>query len=138
MSDAYLARGKARAALETAQAAGVAHLVEVASGRAEANAPATLKEARDAFSEAEDHLTMLKQAEAAMLARVGELQKPFSLPEDKVKEAARAVLRSEINVQALFAGIKKLQDELVEKRLVLCALQEIKSVLPEEGNPHRD
>jgi hypothetical protein len=138
VSDAYGARGQAREAMETAQVAGVAHLVDVASGRAAAGtAPVTAKEARDAMAEAEDRLAMLKQAEAAMLARVGEMHKPFSSPQEKVKDAARAVLRSEIDVQTFFADIKKLQDELVEKRLVLCALAQF-HVLPEEGNPNKD
>ena len=138
VSDAYAARGQAREALETAQAAGVAHLVDVASGRAAAGtAPVTAKEAKEAMADAEDRLQMLKQAEAAMLERIGKMHRPLFAPEEKIKDAARAVLRAEIDAPALFADIKKLQDELVEKRLVLCALQQIKSVLPEEGNPDR-
>ena len=138
-SEAYAARGKAREALETAQAAGVAHLIDVASGRvAGGTAPVSAKEARDAMTEAEDRLAMLQQAQAAMLERIGKMHKPLFPPEEKVKEAARAVLRSEIDALALFADINQLQNELVEKRLVLCALQEIKSVLPDDDNPNKD
>ncbi len=138
-SEAYAARGRAREALETAQAAGVAHLIDVASGRATAGTgPVSAKEARDAMTEAEDRLAMLQQAQAAMLERIGKMHKPLFPPEEKVKGAARAVLRSEIDALALFADINKLQNELVEKRLVLCALQEIKSVLPDDANPNKD
>ena len=114
--------------MATAQAAHATHLADTAMGKT-LPPPLSLKEARAAVLEAEDNITALKEAQSALSQRVRDLREKQSLPFTRMAldAAIAAVIKSEVNAEALCTDIQKLQDELIEKRLVYCFLRGLRA-----------
>jgi hypothetical protein len=128
----------AEVALATAQEAAANHAADTASGKTPP-APVSLRDARSDYADAQDDYVTLKRAYGSLDAKYKGLQETqrtgWKYPD--VVAAARAVLKSEIDAQPLFAEIRALQDELIKKRLIMCFLRG-EYAISAEGSPDTD